>query len=102
MILYQIVMAFALVVTLAHQGLRGARGAVAERLGFGPRPAKGPRLWLHAASVGEVTSARWVKGEKIRTAATTPMTSGRPKRRMRMTRSWLDPLVAHNWRIVRS
>lgn len=60
MILYQIVMAFALVVTLAHQGLRGARGAVAERLGFGPRPAKGPRLWLHAASVGEVTSARWV------------------------------------------
>lgn len=60
MILYQIVMAFALVVTLAHQALRGAKGAVAERLGYGPMPAPGPKLWLHAASVGEVSSARWV------------------------------------------
>ncbi len=64
MILYQIVMVFALVVTLAHQALRGAKGAVAERLGLGPAPGlgarPGPRLWLHAASVGEVTSARWV------------------------------------------
>lgn len=61
MILYQIVMAFALVATLAHQALRGAKGALAERLGFGARPqGAGPRLWLHAASVGEVTSARWV------------------------------------------
>lgn len=60
MTLYQIVMAFALVVTLAHQALRGAKGALAERLGFGPAPAAGPKLWLHAASVGEVTSARWV------------------------------------------
>ena len=73
MILYQIVMALALVVTLAHQAVRGAKGALAERLGFGPAPnlapnlapnpsfgpASGPRLWLHAASVGEVTSARW-------------------------------------------
>src|SRR3546814_8062916 len=30
------------------------------------------------------------------------MTSGRPKRRMRTTRSWLDPLAAHMRRIVRS
>src|SRR3546814_7196912 len=50
----------------------------------------------------KLISARWVKGEKTSTAATTPMTSGRPKRRMRTTRSWLDPLAAHMRRIVRS
>ena len=60
MILYQIVMAFALLPVLLHQALFGARGAVAQRLGLGPTPAPGPKLWLHAASVGEVTSARWV------------------------------------------
>ena len=60
MILYQFAMALALPVVLLHQALRGARGAVPERLGFGPMPGPGPKLWLHAASVGEVTSARWV------------------------------------------
>lgn len=60
MILYQLFMALALVPVLAHQALRGAKGALAERLGFGPAPGPGLRLWFHAASVGEVTSARWV------------------------------------------
>lgn len=94
MILYQIVMVFALVVTLAHQALRGGKGAVAERLGFGPSPAPGPRLWLHAASVGEVTSARWVL-EAVLTArpglqvlVTTNTATGRDR-----VRAWALPGV---------
>lgn len=94
MILYQIVMAFALVVTLVHQALRGAKGAVAERLGFGPMPASGLRLWLHAASVGEVTSARWVL-EAVLTArpglqvlVTTNTATGRDR-----VRAWALPGV---------
>ncbi len=60
MILYQTVMALTLPALILHQALWGAKGAVAQRLGLGPDPARGPKLWLHAASVGEVTSARWV------------------------------------------
>jgi 3-deoxy-D-manno-octulosonic-acid transferase len=61
MILYQLLMALALGPALVHQFLRGGLAAVADRLGLGPAPrASGPKLWLHAASVGEVTSARWV------------------------------------------
>lgn len=60
MIRYQILMGLALPFALAQQALFGARGAVAERLGLGAAPAPGARLWLHAASVGEVRSARWV------------------------------------------
>ncbi|MCF8512156.1 MAG: 3-deoxy-D-manno-octulosonic acid transferase, partial [Rhodobacteraceae bacterium] len=60
MILYQLVMALALPFLLAHQALFGAKGAVVARLGLGPAPRPGLTLWLHAASVGEVTSARWV------------------------------------------
>ena len=60
MIFYQLLMALALPVVLAHQAVFGSRRAVAERLGFLPPPGPGMRLWLHAASVGEVTSARWV------------------------------------------
>ncbi len=94
MILYQIVMVFALVATLAHQVLRGAKGAVAERLGLGPMPAAGLRLWLHAASVGEVTSARWVL-EAVLTArpglqvlVTTNTATGRDR-----VRAWALPGV---------
>jgi 3-deoxy-D-manno-octulosonic-acid transferase len=37
-------------------------GALAERLGLAPAApeAPGPRLWLHGASLGELTSARWL------------------------------------------
>lgn len=60
MILYQLLMALTLPFFLAHQAVFGAKGALAERLGFGPAPGPGLRLWVHAASVGEVASARWV------------------------------------------
>lgn len=60
MILYQLLMALAVPMVLAHQAVFGPSGAVAERLGLLPAPGPGLRLWLHAASVGEVTSARWV------------------------------------------
>lgn len=57
MILYQLLMVLALPVLL---GLALARGGLRERLGLVPRPGPGPRLWLHGASNGELTSARWV------------------------------------------
>lgn len=94
MILYQIVMAFALVVALVHQALRGAKGAVGERLGYGPAPLPGPRLWLHAASVGEVTSARWVieallaARPKLQVLVTTNTATGRQR-----VQSWALPRV---------
>lgn len=59
MVIYQLFM------VLALPGLMLAaliRGGLAERLGFVPQPEDraGPRLWLHGASNGELTSARWV------------------------------------------
>lgn len=60
MILYQTLMAFALPFFLAHQAVFGAKGALGQRLGLVPVPKQGLTLWIHAASVGEVTSARWV------------------------------------------
>jgi len=39
---------------------RGVAGEMAQRLGFG---GDGPALWLHGASNGEVTSARWLVAE---------------------------------------
>lgn len=57
MLLYRILMALLVPILL----LRLARsGHLSERLGFGPRPAPGPSLWLHGASNGELASARWV------------------------------------------
>ena len=65
MLIYRSLMALALPVLLAlmaFRRLRGAEpeGAVAERLGIVPLPAPGPTIWLHGASNGELTSARWV------------------------------------------
>lgn len=58
MLIYQILMALALPVWLVVAALRGG---LAERLGHVPPPAgPGPRLWLHGASNGELTSARWL------------------------------------------
>jgi len=39
---------------------REPRAALGQRLGFVPRPAAGATIWLHAASNGELASARWV------------------------------------------
>ena len=58
MLIYQFLMALALPVWLVVAALRGG---LAERLGHVPPPAgPGPRLWLHGASNGELTSARWL------------------------------------------
>lgn len=94
MILYQLLMALALPVVLAHQAVFGAKGAVAERLGLGPAPGPGLRLWLHAASVGEVTSARWVieavlaARPGLQLLVTTNTATGRER-----VRSWAMPGV---------
>ena len=60
MILYQILMALALPFILTQALWRGGPAAVLDRLGFSRVLPPGPCLWLHGASVGEVTSARWV------------------------------------------
>ena len=39
---------------------RGGAGAIPERFGAGAPALPGPRLWLHAASVGEAAAARGV------------------------------------------
>ncbi len=57
MILYQILMAFALPGFLLHALWRGGWPEVRQRLGLGAGPA---HLWIHGASVGELTSAKWV------------------------------------------
>lgn len=83
MILYQILMALALPAFLLHAALRGGPGAISQRLGLGDAPDQASRLWLHGASLGEVTSARWVI-EALRAArpglqvlVTTNSTTGR-------------------------
>ena len=94
MIFYQLLMALALAPLLAHQALRGGQGAVAERLGCGPTPGPGLRLWLHAASVGEITSARWVieavlaARPGLQLLVTTNTTTGRDR-----VRAWALPGV---------
>ena len=55
--LYQLIMAVLLPVLLV---VAASRGGLRERLGQVPPPGPGPRLWLHGASNGELTSARWV------------------------------------------
>ncbi len=83
MILYQILMALALPAFLVHAAVRGGAAALSQRLGRLPRPEKTAQLWLHGASLGEVTSARWVI-EALRAArpdlqvlVTTNSTTGR-------------------------
>ena len=59
MLIYRIFMALVLPVVLVLLALR-RQGPLAERLGFGAAPKAGPVLWLHGASNGELTSARWL------------------------------------------
>jgi len=63
--IYRVIMAVLTPVLLGLtliQRLRGrvAAGAVAERLGFVTARGAGLGIWLHGASNGELTSARWV------------------------------------------
>nr|WP_245749403.1 glycosyltransferase N-terminal domain-containing protein [Gemmobacter aquatilis] len=63
--LYRALMRVALPVMAATTALRQGRGrlpagALAERLGSAPGGAAGPVVWLHGASNGELTSARWL------------------------------------------
>ncbi len=57
MFLYRILMALASVALLVRPCLRGDWALVSDRLGRGPATS-GPHLWLHAASNGELASAR--------------------------------------------
>ncbi len=63
--LYRLFMALLLPVMIGHtlwQRLRGRlpEGALWAHLGLGGARGEGPLLWLHGASNGELTSARWV------------------------------------------
>ena len=59
MFIYRLIMALALPFLLLWQ-MRGPRGTLPERLGLTKPSAPGPRLWLHGASNGELTSVRWL------------------------------------------
>lgn len=59
MLIYRLVMALALPFVLLGLLIRRSPH-LGERLGFGPPAPSGPTLWLHGASNGEITSARWV------------------------------------------
>lgn len=85
MILYQILMAIALPFGLIHAFWRGGARALRQVLALDRAQvrAKGPVLWLHAASVGEVTSVRWVleavlaARRDVQIVVTTNTTTGR-------------------------
>jgi 3-deoxy-D-manno-octulosonic-acid transferase len=64
MFIYRLIMALALPFLLLWQ-LREPKGAFSERLGLTRPPAPGPRIWLHGASNGELTSARWLIAKLI-------------------------------------
>ncbi|EPX81999.1 3-deoxy-D-manno-octulosonic acid transferase [Salipiger mucosus] len=55
--LYRLLVSLFALWTLARAALRGDGTALRERLAFGP-VEPGPHLWLHAASNGELASAR--------------------------------------------
>ena len=62
MLIYRLILTLAAPVLLLLQSWqRGTfRLSLRESLGFVTRPAKGTTLWLHGASNGEITSARWL------------------------------------------
>ena len=59
MLIYRIIMALALPIVLLVLTVRRSRH-IGERLGFGLPAPPGETIWMHAASNGEMTSARWV------------------------------------------
>ncbi|MEO8241121.1 MAG: glycosyltransferase N-terminal domain-containing protein [bacterium] len=61
MVLYRVILGLLLPVLLLIRLLRGETWAdLGQRLGLAPRGMGDQRLWLHGASNGEVTSARWL------------------------------------------
>jgi 3-deoxy-D-manno-octulosonic-acid transferase len=65
MTLYRVIMAVLLPVLLGQALWRGeGLRDLAERLGF-LRPSAGPSLWVHGASNGELTSARWIIADLV-------------------------------------
>lgn len=61
MIVYRVIMAALVPVLVLHALWRGDGWRdLAQRLGLHRPATPGPRLWLHGASNGELTSARWV------------------------------------------
>ena len=93
--LYRIIMALLVPFVLVRAVWRGeTRGDVAERLGLLPRPQGRKTLWLHGASNGELTSARWVVADLLAAhpGLTLLVTSNTVTGR-RMVQDWQVPQV---------
>lgn len=58
MIVYRVLISLFAAVQLLRAARRGGRAEIAARLGRSGTAARTPRLWLHAASNGELASAR--------------------------------------------
>ncbi len=66
-LLYELLLALALLVALPVLGLRGKyRANFRQRLGVGNAPAAAHDLWIHAVSVGETIAARPIVDEILR------------------------------------
>ena len=96
MLIYRLILTLAAPVLLLLQGWqRGSfRLSLRESLGFMAPPPQGPTFWLHGASNGEISSARWLVA---RLTADHPglcilITSNTATAR-RMVQSWAMPTV---------
>lgn len=95
MILYPLIMALVLPFVLARALWRGeTRRDIGERLGLLPKAVAAQTLWLHGASNGELTSARWVVADllaahpDLTVLVTSNTVTGR-----RLVQSWQIPRV---------
>lgn len=93
MTLYRVLMALVLPVLLLQALLRGEGWRdLAERLGLLPLP-DGPSLWVHGASNGELTSARWIIADLVTDPGLQVLVTSNTRTGRQMVRAWQMPGV---------
>jgi 3-deoxy-D-manno-octulosonic-acid transferase len=95
MVLYRVIMALLVPFVLARALWRGeTRGDMAERLGLLPKAGAAQTLWLHGASNGELTSARWVVADLLAAhPGLTMLVTSNTVTGRRMVQDWQLPRV---------